>query len=121
MTTKKQPYTKGMNAAAQKELDRLIDVTSSIDVSRAAVLYPMLQNLAWMKCKLDDTRELLDKTAVLMKYENGGGQSGVRKNPGYEAYNAMFRQFSVATCKVCAMIPDEGGKSELAEWLAAQD
>lgn len=48
---------------------------------------------AFMRAKLAETREALADQEVVMPYDNGGGQSGIRANPAfgeYEKLNASY-------------------------------
>jgi hypothetical protein len=75
-----------------------------------------VENVAWMKVKLDQTRLILMNAAVVMSYDNGGGQAGVRRNPAFDAYNSMLSQYSKCVRQLCDMMPDGAGRDELAEW-----
>ncbi len=47
----------------------------------------------WMRKKLDETRIDLSSQSVVMDYDNGGGQTGTRKNPAFDAYNALMANY----------------------------
>lgn len=44
---------------------------------------------AFMREKLRETREALGDQEVVMPYDNGGGQSGIRANPAFAEYEKL--------------------------------
>lgn len=54
----------------------------------------LAENILFIEGKLDETRENMGKTPLVVNYNNGGGQKGIRKNPVFEAYVNMFRQYT---------------------------
>lgn len=49
--------------------------------------------LDFMRSKLSETRAILDKTPLVIAYDNGGGQVGVRENPAYTSYEKLMRTY----------------------------
>lgn len=47
-----------------------------------------------MCSKLEETKQELEHQPLVIAYDNGGGQSGTRKNPAYEAYNQLMRTYT---------------------------
>lgn len=46
-----------------------------------------------MEDKLAETRKEMGNTRLVVAYDNGGGQTGIRENPVYKAYNAHMRTY----------------------------
>lgn len=68
----------------------------------------LAKNVLWMADKLAEARRVIASSSVVIPYDNGGGQRGVRKNPAFESYNALLSQYSRATAQLAAMIGDGG-------------
>lgn len=65
------------------------------NVNKAA--HPMAAELEaeviWQAARLAEARALIKNAPIVIAYDNGGGQKGIRKNPGYEAYAQLFNAF----------------------------
>lgn len=53
----------------------------------------MIGNVAWMKIKLDDAREAIRSSELIVEYDNGGGQKGIRENPFLKSYENLWRSY----------------------------
>lgn len=91
------------------EEKRLIDILDRCGVSDRDrdVLAPVIDNLAWMAAKLDETRKEIGFEAVAIPYDNGGGQSGIRENPLYKGYVNLWRAYLAGFEKLAAYLPEE--------------
>lgn len=47
----------------------------------------------WQAKRLEESREQIRNAPIVMAYDNGGGQTGIRKNPMYDAYESLFGTF----------------------------
>ena len=56
----------------------------------------LAENVVFMAHKLKETRESMGKTPLIVRYDNGGGQSGYRENPVFKAYNSMASRYVAA-------------------------
>lgn len=105
---------------AESELRRLQDATrEAVPEARRKVALSLMRNCAWMKAKLDEARAELMGQGLVIDYDNGGGQSGVRENPGFSAYNKLFASYSRSVKQLTdLMAPGEGqAKDELAAFM----
>ena len=50
-------------------------------------------NIIFMRRKLKEARLDLQDQGLTAEYDNGGGQTGIRKNPGFEAYNSLVKTY----------------------------
>ena len=53
-------------------------------------------NLDFMRAKLEETRAALVDADIVIPYDNGGGQSGIRRNPAFDAYEALLKAYIAA-------------------------
>ena len=87
---------------------------SGVPENKIRCLEPTVQNLAWMKVKLDDARELIGTESITVGYDNGGGQSGIRENPAYKAYEALWKNYSAGLNALLSQLPDKTAPGILA-------
>ena len=76
------------------------------------MLEPVIENVAWMKAKLDDTREQIRNTSVVIPYDNGGGQTGIRENPLYKGYSSLWKSYMSGMNVVMAALPQSVAEKE---------
>ena len=60
-----------------------------------------------MKAKLDDAREQIKNTNVAIKYDNGGGQKGIRQNPAFKGYESLWRSYMQGMNRILDTLPAE--------------
>lgn len=55
----------------------------------------LAENVVFQCRKLAQTRKVMDRSdaQLVVGYNNGGGQSGIRKHPIYEAYNQLMANY----------------------------
>ena len=70
----------------------------------------LARNVLTMERQLEEARKTADTEPLTIEYDNGGGQSGVRKNPFWEAYAQLFRTFSSGLSQLSQMIESHGAK-----------
>lgn len=99
----------------EAEIKRLKDILVDANVSerRIKTLEPIIENVAWMKIKLDDARDKIASSSVVIPYDNGGGQSGIRENPLFKGYESLWKSYMTGMAKIIECLPEEEAKSEL--------
>ena len=53
----------------------------------------LLSNAIFMREKLKESREAMQNMPIVMPYDNGGGQKGIRQNPAYPAYEKLMKTY----------------------------
>ena len=93
----------------KEEYKRLYDLLERAEVpqKQREVLVPVIDNLAWMKVKLDQTREEIRDASVVCEYDNGGGQCGTRENPIFKGYVALWRSYMIGLEKFTSYLPKD--------------
>jgi hypothetical protein len=71
------------------------------------LLEPIVINTAWMKVKLDDAREAIKNSNIVISYDNGGGQKGIRENPLFKGYESLWRSYMAGMAKLLESLPQE--------------
>ena len=56
----------------------------------------LAESVVFMAEKLEETRKLLRKEPLVIEYDNGGGQKGIRENPHYIAYEHLLTSYNKA-------------------------
>lgn len=93
----------------EEERDRLKNLLALFSVSENMVeaIEPIIENTAWLKVKLDDTRDAIKNSQVAIAYDNGGGQKGIRENPLFKGYSALWKSYMSGMDKILALLPQE--------------
>ena len=94
---------------AEEERERLTSILDGVKLrrSRRQALQTVIENVAWMKVKLDDARELVADSNVAIPYDNGGGQTGIRENPVIRGYESLWKSYMSGLSQVLAVLPEE--------------
>ncbi len=99
-----------------KSLQKL--TKDSMPDERREVLFPLMQNLAWQKVKLEDARSDLMSASLFVAYDNGGGQTGIREHPGFSAYNKLMATYNRGLKQLLdAMRPESAAADELVDYI----
>lgn len=68
----------------------------------------LIKQLKMMAVRIAEEGERIESEPLVMEYDNGGGQSGVRENPFYPAYEKLLASYT----KTLAAVKGMGGTSE---------
>lgn len=93
----------------QEEHKRLMALLDRADVPQQQrdALAPVIDNLAWQRVKLDETREEMKDASVICEYNNGGGQTGTRENPIFKGYVNLWRAYMLGLEKLTSCLPKD--------------
>ena len=94
---------------AEEEISRIVNLLEDVGISekRMRLMEPVIYNTAWMKVKLDDSRMAIKNTDVAIPYDNGGGQKGIRENPLFKGYEALWKSYMLGMSKIMDCLPPE--------------
>lgn len=98
-----------IRARAEEEQNRIVDILNEVGVSdkRLKLLAPVILNTSWMKAKLDDAREAIKNSNIVISYDNGGGQKGIRENPLFKGYESLFKSYMSGMNRIIDCLPAE--------------
>lgn len=70
----------------------------------------LAENVVFQCHKLAETRRAMDRngTQLIVAYNNGGGQQGIRKNPIYEAYNQLMANYRKSLAQLTDLLRTYG-------------
>jgi len=104
-----------IKARAESEQNRIINLLTDAGISdkRMKLLEPVIANTAWMKAKLNDAREAIKNSNIVIAYDNGGGQKGIRENPLFKGYEALWKSYILGMNKILDSLPPEAVQTEI--------
>lgn len=79
---------------------------------RVKMLEPVIENVSWMKAKLEDTTEQIKEGQIAIEYNNGGGQKGIRESPLFKGYEALFKTYMSGMSKIMEAMPAKDSAPE---------
>lgn len=79
------------------------------------MLLPVIENTSWMKVKLDEAREKIKTSSVVIPYDNGGGQTGLRENPLFKGYESLFKSYMGGLKQIMDAMPEQAFEVKEAE------
>ena len=79
----------------------------NVSTKRIKALESVIENTAWMKIKLDDAREAVKTSNVVIPYDNGGGQTGLRENPLFKGYESLWKSYMTGMSRILECLPSE--------------
>lgn len=56
----------------------------------------LAESVVFMAAKLKKARSILKNEPLVIEYDNGGGQCGIRENPRYVAYEHLLSSYTKA-------------------------
>lgn len=100
-----------------KEHRRLKALLKGAEVppQRQAALEAVIDNLAFMRIKLDEAREEMQEESLIDTYQNGENQSGTRESPYYKSYLNLWRGYLAGLEKLQAYLPKEAQEETVKE------
>lgn len=69
------------------------DICAGVSVMKNEAI-ELAEQVLFMSEKLKEERKKLEKEPLIIDYDNGGGQSGIRENPHYTAYEKLLSSFN---------------------------
>ena len=79
---------------------------NGVDAEKIDALAPVFDSVCWMQIKLEDARTDIAEDGLTVEYDNGGGQSGIRENPAFKAYEALWKSYCAGLQIILAELPD---------------
>ena len=107
----------GLDARATAEAERLKSLLFNFNVSEDMVglLEDVINNTAWIKVKLDEARDAIKTSNVVIPYDNGGGQKGLRENPLFKGYESLLKSYMGGMKQILDVLPKQAADVKEAE------
>ena len=103
---------KKLKRLARAEEKQIMEILKDVPEKQQKALEPVIQNTAWMKVQLDRTREIIATDEIVMTYDNGGGQEGIRENPAFKGYEALWKAYMQGISKILETVAGKAAKEE---------
>ena len=102
---------------AKKEMKRLIGISerAGLDSDRVEMLTPLLDNLGFLKAKLDLTRAEIGSASIISTYNNGGNQQGEHINPLYKGYLDLMKAYLSGLNLLIAQLPKDAKREVIGD------
>lgn len=112
MAKKKEGF---VNEIDRKEmyLKELVEMYSVLDENKMILLRPHLQQIAFLRVKLELLQDKINETGVIEEYQNGENQHGMKISAALKSYNDTVKSFIQETKFVEAYLPAEKKVSKL--------
>lgn len=75
---------------------------AGVEEWKIKMLLPVMENAAWMCVKLEDSIAVIQSSEIVIQYDNGGGQSGIRQNPLFQGYEALWKSYMTGMSQIMA-------------------
>lgn len=79
----------------------------------------LAESVLFMAAKLEESRKAMINEPLVVPYDNGGGQSGIRENPHFSAYEKLMATYS-KSLRHLAEIVEKGAPVRDASKIMAQ-
>lgn len=89
-TTTKRKSTTTLTAAQKKKAAELV---AGVSVLHDEAL-ELAESVLFMADKLQESRKAMAKEPLVIDYDNGGGQKGIRENPHYVAFEHLMATYN---------------------------
>lgn len=96
-----------MAARKKTEEQRLRILLKNISKNDMEQARELASNIIDMEDKLKETRSKIWTMDVVIPYNNGGGQTGLRENPAYKAYSSLLSSYLKAIKQLAEMRIEE--------------
>lgn len=94
-------------------------ITENVDRQKYPMAGQLEDEVNWIAERLLQARELIGSAPIVIEYDNGGGQKGIRKNPAYTAYEALMKTFIRASRALDEILADKDANRPAAVSSAA--
>ena len=102
----------------KKEITKLRRLFKNLPKDKQKAAEGLLQEAAFMKATLEETRHIIDQEGILEHFEQGA-QKFLREHPATKVYNTMINRYASVCKQIFDMIPDpDAGKAAEDELMA---
>ena len=102
----------------ENELTRLRKVFADIPEDKQRIADGLMQEAAFMRVTLEETREIIDREGVIERFEQGA-QKFLREHPATKVYASLINRYSAVVKQLIDLLPDgEKSKDEADELMA---
>ena len=110
--------TKAQRIDAEKS--RLLALFDALPQNKKEFAVKLIEQLAWYNVSIAELHQAIDKDGSTVFYDNGGGQSGVRKNPDVDtlvSYQKLVNAICGNLLKLFEDLPSDFYRDKLQEFI----
>lgn len=108
--TKKEQHRRELQQEYQTQLAACLkDSTPVTDI--------LIARIAYLAAYLDELQEQTTKEGVVVRYDNGGGQTGIRVHPAVQVYTQYHKDLTASLKQLRDFLPEDAGTDELTEFI----
>ena len=89
----------------EEEIERIGQWFSDLDENQLAIVEPLIQNAAFMRCTLDDLQAIINREGVIDKYMNGAAQFGLKSSASLQSYNSLVKNYAAVVKVLLSYLP----------------
>jgi len=104
--------------AISKEIRKLRRLFKNLPKDKRKAAEGLLQEAAFMKATLEETRHIIDQEGILEHFEQGA-QKFKREHPATKVYNTMINRYAAVCKQLFEMLPDPGADKQAEDELMA--
>lgn len=104
-----------------EEFSRISSFFEELREGEKAVVFPLLQNAAFMRITLDDLQEIISQQGCVEAYQNGANQKGLKQSAALQSYNALIKNYTTVIKKLFDLLPPEKRPSPYEVWKLEQE
>lgn len=105
----------------QTELEHLSELFRDVDENKRDFVQRHIEQLAWYNVSIIDLQAKVDQWGTLIKYDNGGGQSGVKPNPDVKTLMDYQKCCNTIMRTLISIVPNKDTGRKLAECFDVSD
>lgn len=79
--------------ATPKQKSQAAELVSGVTVLHDQAL-ELAESVLFMASKLEESRKAMANEPIVIPYDNGGGQAGIRENPHYTAFEHLMTTYT---------------------------
>jgi len=102
------------------EMTRLKKVFKGLPEDKRRIVDGLIQEAAFMRATLEETREIVDREGVIELFEQGA-QRFLREHPATKVYASLVNRYSAVIKQLIDLLPDskgaDNGADELMEFV----
>lgn len=106
-TASKKDIIRKLAASESRKIVKMLR-ENEVPETKIKCLKSVIDNVAWMKVELDTAREEIetgDNSSIIIRYDNGGGQNGLRENPLFKGYESLWKSYISGMDKILRALP----------------
>ena len=99
------------------ELDHLTEIFKDIDENKRDFVQRHIEELAWYYVSIADLQAKVDKWGTMIRYDNGGGQIGIKPNPDVKTLLDYQKCCNTIVRTLISLVPAKTSGGKLAAFM----